>query len=270
MGIWPMLRIGFCMVKVQLLEPVVEERIFVGQDPLLAAEALLSLHGCSIDQVPGAKGSTGSVREAAAATALMDCYRRTGESQGFDALVGIVAGGLLQRIRSRLRHFGSRFDSNEVLQDALINIYRYPTRFLASRPGAFAAWSSTIVDNSVRRQLRGWSIGNAVQRTSDLLEQQADTHAREPSCEAEEREQCEHTLSAFGVLLQGYLHAFQGISEREQHVLQMVEVAQMRYAELAKPLGIRPEALEMVVFRARKRVMERMAQVFEPKSIATT
>jgi DNA-directed RNA polymerase specialized sigma24 family protein len=44
----------------------------------------------------------------------------------------------------------------------------------------------------------------------------------------------------------------------------------MRYAELAKLLGIRPEALKMVVFRARKRVMERMAQVFEPKSIATT
>jgi len=42
-------------------------------------------------------------------------------------------------------------------------------------------------------------------------------------------------------------------------VLQMVEVRRMRYAELAAVLGIRPEALKMVVFRARKRLYERMA-----------
>ena len=51
-----------------------------------------------------------------------------------------------------------------------------------------------------------------------------------------------------------YLHVFQHLSQREQFVLQMVEVRDMRYAELAKIIGIRPEALKMVVFRARKRI----------------
>jgi DNA-directed RNA polymerase specialized sigma24 family protein len=39
----------------------------------------------------------------------------------------------------------------------------------------------------------------------------------------------------------------------------MVEVRGLRYAELAKVLRIRPEALKMVVFRARKRILDRLA-----------
>jgi DNA-directed RNA polymerase specialized sigma24 family protein len=53
--------------------------------------------------------------------------------------------------------------------------------------------------------------------------------------------------------------AFGTLSERERFVLQMVEVRQMRYHELASVIGTRPEALKMVVFRARKRVYDRVS-----------
>jgi RNA polymerase sigma-70 factor, ECF subfamily len=224
-------------------------------------EALLRRRGRSADDVPGA-GAPG-MRLAATATAMMDEYRRTGSADVFEALVQLVGPNLLARVRSRLRFLGAQFDPHEVLQDAIINIYRYPDRFDASRPGAFAAWSSTIVDNTIRRQLRRQRAGVEVALGStDMLAQHPGAHALEPDRQAQDHEECAQTLAAFRLLLQFYLAAFHHLSERERFVLQMVEVRQMRYAELAGILGIRPEALKMVVFRARRRVHERIAHWF--------
>lgn len=222
------------------------------------AERVLALHGADVLDIPGAAASPASWR-AAVATALMDLFRRSADPEAFEALVQLSGPALLSRVRLRLRFLGAHFDPSEVLQDAIINIYRYPDRFEASRPGAFAAWSSTIVDNTIRRQLRKSRSGiDLTLRPAEMLEQHADGHAREPAMQAQDREECAQTLTAFHLLLQFYLNAFQGLSERERFVLQMVEVRQLRYAELATILGIRPEALKMVVFRARKRIHDRM------------
>jgi RNA polymerase sigma-70 factor (ECF subfamily) len=225
------------------------------------AEALLGRHGRSVDEVPGAAGSSGPLRQAALATALMDEYRRTNGCEAFECLVRLTGGMLLARVRARLRFLGSVLDPHEVLQDVIINIYRYPDRFDACRPGAFAAWSSTIVDNTIRRQLRRHRGGvDLALSPSEVLAQHPDLQVREPAHQVEDHEECAQTAAAFRLLLQFYLAAVQQLSERERFVLQMVEVRQMRYAELAGILGIRPEALKMVVFRARKRVLERMTQ----------
>src|SRR5204863_7447425 len=95
---------------------------------------------------PGLAGADAASAEAALATSLMDLYRRTGDADVFDCLVKWVGPQLQMRIRSRLRGMGAMFDAQEILQDTIVNIYRYPDRFLATRAGAFAAWSSTIVD----------------------------------------------------------------------------------------------------------------------------
>lgn len=201
-------------------------------------------------------------QDAALATALMDLFRRSADTEVFDCLVAWVGPQLHARIRSRLRGLGGMFDAQEILQDTIVNIYRYPDRFMASRPGAFAAWSSTIVDNAIRRQLRRSRQGLDVALSApELLQEQADRAMREPSQAAQDTEECAATASAFALLLQCYLHAYQSLSERERFVLQMVEVRQMRYAELALVLGIRPEALKMVVFRARKRIFDRTAEL---------
>ncbi len=200
--------------------------------------------------------------DAGLATLLMDAFRRTGDRDVFEALIRWAGPGLRARVRSRLRVLGVPLDPSEVLQDAIVNVYRYPDRFLAARPGAFAAWSSTIVDNAIRRHLRQGrrELGVAL-RDPELLQEQADATTREPSREVEDDEQCRATAAAFGLVLQAYLIAFQRLGARERFVLQMVEVRQMRYAELAGVLGIRPEALKMVVFRARKRVHDRLQRL---------
>ncbi|MBX3462315.1 MAG: sigma-70 family RNA polymerase sigma factor [Planctomycetes bacterium] len=222
--------------------------------------ALLRAAGRGLEAIPGASGADGPVQDAALATSLMDLYRCTGDGDVFECLVQWTAPGLARRVRSRLRTMGLASDAQEVLQDAIVNIYRYPDRFRASRPGAFAAWSSTIVDNAIRRQLRDRRRGPVLAREDPdlLLRDCADEWIREPSRLVQDREECEAAASAYALLLQIYLLAFGTLSDRERFVLEMVEVRGRRYAELASVLAMRPEALKMVVFRARKRVLDRL------------
>jgi DNA-directed RNA polymerase specialized sigma24 family protein len=63
------------------------------------------------------------------------------------------------------------------------------------------------------------------------------------------------------ILMAAYLHVHQTLSVREQYVLQLVEVDGLRYKDAATLAGVRPEALKMVVFRARKRIVARLMAV---------
>jgi RNA polymerase sigma factor (sigma-70 family) len=195
----------------------------------------------------------------ATATALMDEYRRTRSREVFDVLVELTRDQLLARVSSRSRFLEPAVDPLELLQDVVINIYRYPDRFDASRPGAFRAWSTTIVDNSVRRYLRKARSGPDVRlKPIEILAQEADELRRGPSELAILTEQCVEASRTFALFLAMYLQAYQGLSERERFVLHMVEVRGLRYAELGKIVGIRPEALKMVVFRARRRIAKQI------------
>ncbi len=252
------------------------DRIRQRAENLLAHHGLLTKHdlltrkgapiaGGRSSPAVGEIPADATCRDAALATALMDLFRRTSAAEVFDCLVRWVGPQLYSRIRSRLRSLGAQYDPHEILQDTIVNIYRYPDRFLASRPGAFAAWSSTIVDNAIRRHLRGGHKGADVAISApELLQEQADLCMREPSLQAQDHEEWAATASAYALLLQYYLAAFGTLSERERFVLQMVEVRRMRYHELATVLGIRPEALKMVVFRARKRVCDRVGGLLSP------
>jgi len=208
-------------------------------------------------------------RHNALATAVMDLFRRTASREAFDCLVHLTASQLMNRVRLRLRYLGDQLDPQEMLQDAFINIYRYPDKFDASRPSAFAAWSSTIVDNTIRRHLRRGQTGLDVSlRPSEMLAQHPDEPCVDPRQRVEDREEYEMAVSGYRVFLAFYLAAYQTLSERERFVLQMVEVRNMRYAQLAGVLGIRPEALKMVVFRARKRIQERITQMMMGAPVA--
>lgn len=226
------------------------------------AHDLLSRHGL----VPlGCAESDPDLRDGGLATSLMEAFRRSGDPEVFDCLARWAAPQLLARIRSRLRGLGQLLDAQEILQDALVNVYRYPDRFLASRPGAFAAWSTAIIDNVIRRQLRRQRAGSIIAlRAPDVLQEHADRAAREPMAVAEEREQSHLSAQAFALLLCGYVAAFRSLRQREQFALQMVEVRGLRYAQLGAMLGIRAEAVKMIVFRARRRILERLAGLFGP------
>jgi RNA polymerase sigma factor (sigma-70 family) len=233
------------------------------RDALASARRLLAQRGEPDPVVRFAVQECDVVRlREATQTALMDLYRRSGDRDVFERLVAVAEPALGNRVRLRLRCLRCGLDPGEVLQDVLINVYRYPDRFDGSRAGAFRAWSSTIVDNTIRRHLRRQRTGVVVQlQPNEVLTREADATARNPSERALQVEACARAISALRLLLVCYLDAYHALSERERFVLQMVEVRGMRYGELAKVLGIRPEALKMVVFRARRRIYDRMDQV---------
>lgn len=197
----------------------------------------------------------------AVSTRLMDLFRRTGAEGVFDCLVRLTSGQLLQRVRAKARFLGPNIDPQEILQDVIINVYRYPDRFDARRPGAFRAWSSTIVDNTIRRHLRKSQPGDVVLCPAEILAEQPDQTRPDPGQQVMEGEEYHNAVRAYRLFLFLYLEAFRTLSERERFVLQMVEVRRTRYAQLASILGIRPEALKMVVFRARRRIADRIRQM---------
>lgn len=226
------------------------------------ARAILVEHGAPPPELRFA-GSPPESGEDSLATCLMDVFRASHDSEVFDALVQLVRDVLLRRVRGRLRFLGAHLDPDEVLQDVLVNIYRYPDRFDASRPGAFRAWSSMIVDNSIRRQLRKRRTGpEIILQTVEDLSRERDPRVCEPSERAERREDCREANATVGLLLAAYLRAYQELNERERFVLQMVEVNGLRYAQVAEALGVRPEALKMVVFRARRRIHDKLTVMF--------
>jgi RNA polymerase sigma factor (sigma-70 family) len=217
--------------------------------------SLIERLGCDVP-VPAA---TAKELDAALATALMDAFRKTHDPEVYDGLIRWMGPQLRTRIRVRSRRMGAMVDQDEVWQDVIVNIYRYPNRFLASRPGAFAAWSSTIVDNVIRKHLRRSSKCLQIAfRDPELLQEQHDVSACDPSMDADHREQYCETISSFSLILQAYLIAFERLSAREQIVLESVDVQGKRYAEVSQDVGIRPEAIKMVVFRARKRIQQHL------------
>jgi RNA polymerase sigma factor (sigma-70 family) len=199
-----------------------------------------------------------------AQTALMDRFRRTGSPRVFEALATLATPHLERRVKSRIRYLGGAIDPQEVLQDTLVNIFRYPDRFDGRRPSAFRAWSATIVDNTIRRHLRRALSGPDVQlQPVELLCNEPDAPSRGPEQRAIQSEACVEAIGAMRLLLGCYLAAYDALSPRERFALQMVEVDRVRYAALAELLGMRAEAVKMVVFRARRRIHERMSTMLK-------
>ncbi|MHC4920268.1 MAG: RNA polymerase sigma factor [Planctomycetota bacterium] len=215
----------------------------------------------SLDQAAHAQDAKATADADELATRLMDEYRCSRSREVFDELIRLTRDQLMARVRSRVRFLSNGVDPEELLQDTIINIYRYPDRFDASRPGAFRAWSSTIVDNSVRRYLRNQRTGvDLAYVPVEMLAQERDQGTADPARRVAQDEASRQMAGTFGVFLMLYLQAYESLSDRERFVLHMVEVNGMRYADLAEIMTIRPEALKMVVFRARQRIMKRVAR----------
>ena len=95
----------------------------------------------------------------------------------------------------------------------------------------------------------------------DQLLQAADQ--RTPERRAIGREAAEAASRSYHVLLQAYGAAFQQLSEQDQRLLEMVELEQRPYDEIAGLLGINARTLRVRVFRARKRVARRIEAVMK-------
>lgn len=192
-------------------------------------------------------------------TTLMDAYRRTGDAGAFALLFECNHAAFLVAVQGHLRRAHSHIDASDVLQEAFLNIYRYPHRFLPDRADAFRNWGHRIVRNTALKFLRGEGRLSRHQSLDEEF-QCEDQRARSPLRAASEHEGAEIVDHAYMLYLSLYLLHFQRLSPREQRALTAVEVEGLHYREVAAELGLRLENLKMVIFRGRQKIFRGMAE----------
>ena len=167
----------------------------------------------------------GPEREDWLATVLMDIYREHRDGESVAMLYELFSARFLQAVRGRLRTYKVDVEAEDLVHEAFAAICRYPEQFVADRPHAFRCWAFRIVYNTVNTAVRKRRRGGSVVQ-----------------------------IEAPDQLLQAYGAAFQQLSEQDQRLLEMVELEQRPYDEIAELLRINARTLRVRVFRARKRV----------------
>jgi len=192
--------------------------------------------------------------------ALMDAFREQGNVDAYSLLFELNVRPFSLVAARIMRMTGSRADPHDVLQEAFLAIYRYPSRFRAERPNAFRNWSYSIIRNTVYRQLAS-SIRDGIpaEMLADVLE---DENTANPAQATEEAESAARCRRVYGILLSLYAHAYMHeLKPRDRLALELVEVEGLGYREATEVLGIKLENFKMVVCRARKKIFQSMVRV---------
>jgi RNA polymerase sigma factor (sigma-70 family) len=211
--------------------------------PLLAATAL--------------KGAACELQELN--NALMDTYRALGSVDAFSLLFELNVRPFSLIAARIMRLSGSRADPSDVLQEAFLAIYRYPTRFRAEKPNAFRNWSYSIIRNTVYRHLQKASRdGIPADMLADVLADPKVENPLQATADAETDVSCRRV---YGLMLILYAHAYRTeLKDRDRLALDLVEVQGMGYRDATEVLGIRLENFKMVVCRARKKIFQSMVR----------
>lgn len=192
-------------------------------------------------------------------TCLMDVFKRTGDQEACAILYELNAEGFLHAIRARLPHY-LRIDANDVLQNAFVNILRYPHRFDASRADAFRNWGHSIVRNTLFANIRTTQQRREQYVIDEALLPEADERTPGPAVVAQDHEFEETIEHARALYLALYLAHFERLGEKERRALTLVEAEGATYRTAAAEFGICVANFKMVVFRARRRIQRGMAE----------
>ncbi len=201
-------------------------------------------------------------------TALMACYKETGDAQAFALLFERNRASFTHAILSKVRRCGAQVDAGDVLQEVFLNIYRYPHRFLPEKADAFRNWGHRIVRNTLLKFLKGQSRVGRFASLDDEAGDREDPKSRSPYLSAQQAESAGIVDRAYLIYLHLYLQHFNRLSAKEQRALTMVEVHGASYKETAAALGIRLENLKMVIFRGRRKIFRGLSRTLDQLNAA--
>jgi RNA polymerase sigma-70 factor (ECF subfamily) len=192
-------------------------------------------------------------------TELMALYRDSQSERSFEALYAVSESSVLLWIRSLVARTGGDLDAVELLQDTFVNVFRYPRGFRESHTGSYRVWVRTIAGNIVRRA-RATSQRRALLSLPDGGPEPADPRAT-PAADVQALEQMRGLQGAWTLFLLHYARAWERLRPRDRLALRLVEVEGRSYAEAGRILDVGRSNMKMIVFRARKRIAQRMAEV---------
>lgn len=191
-------------------------------------------------------------------TRLLAEYANDRDRAGFDEFELVARPFLLRRARYEISRLGQGLDEAEIVQEVLLNLYRYAHTFRPDVPHAFSTWAARIVRNVVLRFLRRRRSLPTVSLedlgTTDL----SDSGSPEPIKFLIEDEETRELNESFRTYLWAYFGAFRGLTDLQQRVLEKVAFEGQTYRETAAELGMRVEAVKMVIYRARRRLAAEM------------
>ena len=191
-------------------------------------------------------------------TALMAWFRDSGAREAFDALYRHSHARVVSWLRWVVAEQRARLDPVELLQDTFVNVYRYSRGFRADHGGSFRVWVRTIAANVVRRARSVAARLRFVSSERDLLIAVESEH-RSPQSRVMDGEETRGLRDAYLILLQHYLAAFEQLSERDRRALELVELEGLSYAQVCDVLNVGHSNMKMIMLRARRRLLQRMA-----------
>ena len=192
-------------------------------------------------------------------TTLMDNFRVHRNLEAYSLLYELNYKEFLLVILKRIRFANAALDSNDILQDVFVSIFRYPHKFRDEKDFSFRNWSYSIIRNTVLKHLRSSSITVSTESFGDSIEDEQQASPLSTLVKEESLEECGFLWMLF---LANYLQAFESrLNEREKRALTLVEVKGVRYREASAELGIKLENLKMVICRARKKLFRQITEV---------
>ena len=190
------------------------------------------------------------------ASQLMALFRESRDAEAFEALHAFTQTSVYEWVLGLLRGSNGSLDAKEIMQDAYINVYRYAGSFRSDHDGSFRVWVRTIAGNLVRRAYSR----RPTRRFEDMPEgfQEPADPKLGPDGLAQVGEEQGHLRHAWMLMMVHYQAAFEQLSSRDQYAMHLVEVQGMSYREAGVELGVRQSNMKMILFRARKRLVNHM------------
>ena len=189
-------------------------------------------------------------------TVLMEHYRQTGSQAAFRELHGRAAPGLVRWVHGLQGRRSWAVDPLEVVQDTWCAVVRYRHTFRSDEGRTFGAWVRTIAANALRR------AGKRTPREHHLDPAELpdpEDPGLGPERWATDREEARRLRQALLLLV---LHVGQveaGLSPRDREALRLVELEGHRQDHAARCLGVGLSNMKMILFRARRRLAQRLA-----------
>jgi RNA polymerase sigma-70 factor (ECF subfamily) len=221
----------------------------------------LKSRGVALSLLPGESRELGRAR---LETALMALFRDEREEAAFAALYELAAPDLGSWIELLLAGTGrsrGMVDPAELVQDTLVNVYRYADSFREEHARSFRVWTHTIATNLLRRA-HARRERTSLQALPEGAFEPRDPHGS-PTEQLVQGEDQRSVLAAWMIVLVHYAEAYEQLSTRDRQALDLIEVQGLSYATACRKLSVGLSNMKMILFRARRRIRARIAERLE-------